>query len=201
MNKQGTDLKAFAGHIVDLFRLATFTFNNPHSLTKVRQIKSIGRKSGARCLIESGTYLGNNARRCSNAFDNVITIEIDKALASSAGNHLAKYTNVEVINGDVMDVLPSVLDRPEVQDVLVYLDGHFSGGDTGIGVQLEPACDVIFLLATYGQKIRSIIVDDFREFGHPGWPRKSELIRALEDNFGGDFEITVSLDQVIARRL
>ena len=200
MNRQGTDLKAVAGHIVDFFRLATFTFQNPHSLTKVRQIKSVGRMTGARCMIESGTYLGNTARRCAGAFDKVITIEIDQALASAADIHLAKSPNVEVINGDAMEVLPSVLARPEVQDVLVYLDGHFSGGDTGIGTQIEPACDIIFLLATCNYKLRSIIVDDFREFGQPGWPRKSELIRALEDAFDDTFEITVHLDQVIACR-
>jgi len=200
MNRQGSDLKAVAGHIVDFFRLARFTFQNPHSLTKVRQIRSIGRKSGARYMIESGTYLGNTARRCANAFDKIITVEIDQTLASTASSYLAKWPNVEVINGDITHVLPSVLDRPEVQDVLVYLDGHFSGGDTGIGDQVEPACDVIFMLAAYSHKMRSVIVDDFREFGRPGWPRKSELIRAFEDTFGDAFEVTVHLDQVIACR-
>ena len=180
--------------------MARFSYSNPHDFTKFRQIKSVARKSGARCLIESGTYRGHNAKRCAPEFRQVVTIEIDDSLAREATQYLKDNSNVEVVKGDVIDRLPEILDRENMQDILVYLDGHFSGGRTGRGEADEPACDAINILSKYTHKLSSIIIDDFREFGRPGWPKKSELIDACEKFFGDDTGLTVHLDQVIVFR-
>lgn len=191
---------AVGGHLIDLCRLARFDVRNPHSLSKFRQIRALARRTGAKMLVETGTYLGNTTMRASYVFDKVITIELSPDLYLQASSYLAKRKNVECIEGDATKVLPEVMARTDLQDVLVFLDGHFSGGDTALGDMQEPACLEIEMLGGHRDKIAAIIVDDFRLFGMDGWPRKSELIRSVEDHFGTDFDLTVHMDQLLIWR-
>ena len=198
MNKQGSIASAWAGHVVDLYRLAKFDVRNPYSYTKFRQLKALGRRSGAKVLIETGTYLGNTAMRCSRVFDRVVTMELDPELFRKSEVYLSRRTNVECLEGDALKLLPAVLDRPDVRDAIVFLDGHFSGGVTAHGDVAEPACEEIEVLARFKDKLCSFIVDDFRCFGRDkGWPRKSELIASIEKHSGDRMDLAVHMDQVL----
>lgn len=202
MNEQGTRWAAWAGHLVDLWRLTSFRYANPHSYSKLRNIRSVARRTGATQMIETGTYLGNTAMRCAPRFERVYTIELDEKLASRAAAYLCKRHNVEVIQGDALVEVPKILARSGVERLLIYLDGHFSGGATALGDRPEPACDEIEVLGQFKNKIRGIVVDDFRCFGvERGWPSKSALLRSIETHFGGEFEILVHLDQVLVMRI
>jgi hypothetical protein len=201
MNKQGAHFAAYCGHLVDLWRLLTFQHYNPHSFSKFRNIKSVALRTNATQMIETGTYVGNTAMRCSRYFQKVYTIELDKKLAAEAAAYLRRRANVEVIQGDALAELPKILARPTVDNLVVFLDGHFSGGDTALGDQPEPACDEIDVLAQFKGKIRAIVIDDFRSFGRgQGWPTKADLLRAIESSFNDQFDITVHLDQVLVIR-
>jgi len=201
MNKQGAYLQALGGHCLDLYRLVTFDLGVPHSYSKFRQIDAVRKKTGARMMIETGTYLGVTARRCSHTFEKVYTIELDPALHAQASSWLSVRPNVEVILGDALEKLPTVLARDDVDDVLVFLDGHFSGGVTALGDHPEPAVLEIEVLAKYQDKIRAVIIDDFRCFGvDPGWPKKSELIASIERSLGDRFDMSVHIDQVVLIR-
>lgn len=199
MNKQGSRVRAWAGHGVDLARLARFEIKNPYSYTKTRQIRALAKRCGAKNLIETGTYRGNTTARCAGSFDRVWTVEIDPELHARASEFLKKRSNVECLLGDAMRVLPEILARPEATDLLVFLDGHFSGRETGCGDQEEPACEAIQMLGPCADRIRGVIVDDFRAFGGDGWPRRSDLLRAMEDHLPG-MDFTVHLDQLVAWR-
>jgi hypothetical protein len=197
MNRPGAHFQAVAGHLVDLYRLATFRFLNPHSYTKFRQLKNVARQVGARTVIETGTYRGVTARRCSSAFERVYTIELDQALAAESTRYLADRKNVEVIQGDGLVKLPEVMARPDVKDVLVFLDGHFSEGITAKGDHAEPAVLEVIALGQFKEKLRGIVIDDFRLFGAvDGYPPKSVLVRSIEEHFPG-WNLAVHLDQVI----
>ncbi len=202
MNKQGAFLQALGGQLVDLYRLVTFKISVPHSVSKLRNINSLRKKTGARIMIETGTYLGVTAMRCARFFEKVYTIELDHELAKRAAEWLGSRRNVEVIQGDALQMLPRVLARSDVDDVLIFLDGHFSGGITAHGDHAEPAVLEVDALVPFKHKIRAVIVDDWRCFGwDAGWPKKSELIASIERCFGNDFETMIHLDQVlIARR-
>jgi hypothetical protein len=201
MNKQGAHFAGYCGHLVDLWRLLTFQHYNPHSYSKFRNLKSVAVRTNATQLIETGTYVGNTAMRCSRHFEKIYTIELDEKLAAKAAAYLRRRPNVEVIQGDALAELPKILARPTVENVLVFLDGHFSGGDTALGDQPEPACDAITVLAQFKDKIRGIVVDDFRCFGRDkGWPTKSDLLHAIESYFNDQFDITIHLDQVLVFR-
>jgi hypothetical protein len=201
MNKQGFTLATVAGHILDLYRLARFDVRNPHSYSKVRQIKALAFRTNSRVLIEAGTFLGNTAMRCSGSFDRVITMELDAQLFRQAKHYLSRRKNVLCLEGDALKLLPSVLEAADIKEALVFLDGHFSGGVTAHGDLAEPACEEIAVLARYKDKINAVVVDDFRCFGNDaGWPRKSTLLQTIENAFGNEFEYTVHLDQVLIWR-
>jgi hypothetical protein len=202
MNKQGLTLSTLGGHIVDLYRLARFDLRNPHSYSKVRQIKALASRTDCRVFIEAGTFLGNTAMRCSGDFRRVITMELDPNLFQQAKSYLATRRNVLCLEGDALKLLPSVLEESDVRDALVFLDGHFSGGATAHGELAEPACEEIAVLARHKDKINAVIVDDFRCFGRDkGWPKRSLLLKTIEDSFGDDFEFAIHLDQVLIWRM
>lgn len=201
MNQQNQNLQAYVGHVLDLYQIASFNFKNPRSYTKFRQIKSLQKKTNASIFIETGTFLGVTTKRCVPIFSNLYTIELDKKLAEKAKIFLAKKKNVEVIQGDVLEVLPKLLEREEINNSLVFLDAHFSGGITACGDLPEPATEELKILANHKSKIKCIIIDDFRSFGiEPRFPKKSELLKAAEEYFD-EYQITIHLDQLILVRI
>ncbi|QSJ15280.1 hypothetical protein JYQ62_25985 [Nostoc sp. UHCC 0702] len=201
MNNQDQHLQALAGHILDLYLIASFQFKNPHSYTKFRQIKSLQKKTKSSVFIETGTYLGVTTKRCAPIFNKLYTIELDEKLAEQAKKYLSNNKNVEVIQGDASKILSDLLEIEEITNALVFLDGHFSGGLTACGEQPEPAVEELKILAKHKSKINCIIIDDFRSFGGDlGFPKKFELLKAAEEYFD-NYEITVHLDQLIIARM
>jgi hypothetical protein len=199
MNHQNREFQAVMGHLLDLYRLAAFKFSNPHSYTKFRAINSLRKQVSAKIFIETGTYLGVTTRRCAPMFEKVYTIELDQKLAQQAKDFLAPNGNVEVLQGDVLLILPKVLEKP-ICDALIFLDAHFSGGVTACGDIPEPAIEELKVLSPVKDKIAGIIIDDFRLFGtEPGFPSKSALFEAIETYFP-NFAVTVALDQVLILR-
>lgn len=196
MNKQNRTLQAIIGHLVDLYRISTFNFYVPHSYTKFRAIKAAREKLNASTFIETGTYLGVTTKRCAPHFDKVYTIELDKELAEQATVFLRNNQNVKVLQGDVLIQLPEILNQ-DVDNVLVFLDAHFSGGITACGDLPEPAIEELIILSKFSDKISGIIIDDFRLFGtEPGFPSKSSVFQAIEAQFP-KFNVTVTLDQIL----
>jgi O-methyltransferase len=198
MNKQNRELQAIFGHFLDLYRIAKFTFNHPHSYTKFRAIYSMKKRTNAKCLIETGTYLGVTTRRCVPHFDKIYTIELDKDLATQAKKFLDIHSNIEVVQGDAINVLPGILEKSS-EGIVVFLDAHFSGGVTTFGDSPEPAFEELEILSKFKDRINGIIIDDFRCFGvDDGFPSKSSLFNVLERLFPSpSFTTKIYLDQVI----
>jgi hypothetical protein len=202
MNAPGNPFSSAAGLFVDLVRLATCRLQNPHSYLKYLAINRLRRATAGRTFIETGTYLGGTAYRCSKVFDRVYTIELDPELARQAAENLSQRPNVEVIQGDAAIELESVFTGRVVDRAVVFLDGHYSGGTTACGAAAEPALQELEVLGKHSDAIQAIVIDDFRNFGvEPGHPAKSELLRTLETHFPESlFSIAVQNDQVLVAR-
>jgi hypothetical protein len=199
---------AFAGYVADVFQIASFRFSNPHSLMKFFQIDALRKRTGATQFIEAGTYLGLTAERCSRTFQKVYTIELDPQLVRKASLRLKRHKNIELIEGDASICLEQILQKPEVDDVVIFWDGHACGayaqsGDTAPDPEIatEPVMSGLTRVFSWSHKIKGIIVDDFRLFGEQeGFPTKAELIGLLEKFGRSIFEVSVHLDQVILAR-
>jgi hypothetical protein len=202
MKAPGKMFSGAAGFVADLYLLATCRLQNPHSYLKFLAINQARRATRSATFIETGTYLGGTAYRCSKVFDTVYTIELSPELAQQARRNLQACRNVEVIQGDAAVELDNVLRTRAVERATVFLDGHFSGGNTAHGAIAEPAIQELEILARHRDRINAIVIDDFRNFGvEPGHPPKSQMLRALETHFPEtDFTIRVQNDQVIVTR-
>ena len=195
-------LGAAAGYAVDLCRLARAHPLNPHGYMKYLTLRALAKRTGARCLVETGTFLGVTASRCAACFERVVTIELDATLAGRAKARLLRHRNVTVLQGDAVALLPSVFEQHGCHDAVIFLDGHFSGGITARGPVVEPAILELEILSRYADRVHGIVIDDFRLFGvEPGFPRKSELTVAAETWFPfPDFALAVHFDQMIIER-
>jgi hypothetical protein len=199
MNDAKTFLEPLAGLVLDeiaKFRNLPFV---PHSLTKLRNLETCRKLTGATSVVEIGTYKGVTTRRLSRIFDQVVSVEIDGALHAQATERLKRHTNVRLIHADGVSALPAI--AQDVRKAVLFLDGHFSGGDTGLGDEPEPILKELDAIQENLSSFVAIVIDDFRLFGvDKGWPKKSEVMAKLEASLTDDWQIMVMNDQFVALR-
>jgi hypothetical protein len=202
MNAPGKWVHGLGGYLYDIYKMATCQMINPHSYLKYLTIDRARRDTNGRTFVETGTFLGGTAYRCSKVFERVYTIELDTELARRARQNLAGCQNVEVIQGDAMVELEKVFAARPVERAVVFLDGHFSGEMTAKGDIEEPAILELQVLEKHRNQISAIVIDDFRNFGEePGHPPKWELLRAIDCHLPrADFNVQIQNDQVIITR-
>jgi hypothetical protein len=152
--------------------------------------------------VETGTYLGDSAELLSDLFPEVVTIEVSPELHAEAQRRFSGKSGVTVLLGDSPSVLPGVLD-PGVP-TFFWLDGHWSGGTTGIGRAECPVLDELEAIGA-GHPDDCIAIDDARMFAiapapphDPAqWPSTAELFDALRSHNSGR-HVTQVADLVVA---
>ena len=100
------------------------------------------RSLGLGRAVETGTYLGDGARRLADIFPKVVTIELSDELYEKARSSLRDQPTIKALHGDSRLLLAGLVD-PEVA-TLFFLDGHWSGGYTA---GQESECPVLQELA------------------------------------------------------
>lgn len=166
---------------------------------KFNVLRQIAGYSGARNLIEVGTFRGDMAAACAKVFSGVWTIELDHDLYRKALERF-RLSNVIPLEGDGLSWLPGIFQMASLSpdDVLVFLDGHYSGEGTALGPDADPAVKELDSMLPFASQIRAIVVDDVRCFGvNEGFPLKSELLRAAEKWQAIGYEVVVQDDMVI----
>lgn len=135
-------------------------------------------------LVESGTHLGDTVAFFLPHARRIVSVEVEPKLYEAAAARFAADTSVELILGDALDIVPQLLQLVDAPP-LVWLDGHFSGGVTGRGQQVEPAGTIIHRLG----RIRippgtTLVIDDLRLFGFdPTFPTLDELVTVARSSF------------------
>lgn len=155
----------------------------PSGYSKRRHLGAVFARRGHRVFIESGTYRGDTVAYFAHRAERVISVELDPALYRHSSARFAGVPNVAIILGNAVDVLadavPTVGSPP-----LVWLDGHFSGGTTAQGTEIEPAPRLLRLLGPVSPPGTTVVVDDLRLFGAtPGYPGLDELVWAAREAF------------------
>ncbi len=152
----------------------------PPHIVKQLVLREYAERFHLGCLVETGTYRGEMVEAVREIFDRIYSIELDAALFKEALRKFRRFPRITILHGDsgtvLKDVLPK-LDRP----TLFWLDGHYSGPETGKGdldSPVEKELQHIFLHPDIGHVI---LIDDAREFtGHGGYPlldRLREFVR------------------------
>lgn len=179
MNEPKTFIEPIAGYALDLLAKIRNRPFVPHSLTKLHNLKFCRDETKSKLVIEIGSFKGVTARRLSYLFDKVITVEIDSNLHEICKKRCADRKNVQLILGGGKEVLANL--APVIEDAVLFLDGHFSGGETGYGDEIEPVLEELDVISNCIESFSAIVVDDFRLFGvESGWPAKSVVMLKIE---------------------
>lgn len=115
--------------------------------------------------IETGTYKGNSTKTLAENFKQVFTIELGANLIEEAKKNCINFKNICFLNGDSSEVLKNLL--PKISEkYLIFLDAHFSGGDTlknpSKSIELLDELDSIKNYSSIKNNI--IIIDDFNDY-------------------------------------
>jgi FkbM family methyltransferase len=130
-------------------------------------VRQYAERYGREVLIESGTCYGNTVAAVLDLFSEIWTVELAPLLRAQAVARFASAPHVHCVLGDTTDVLPGLLTQASGRPALLWLDGHWSEGDTARGERETPI--VAELEAVLSRPERYVVlVDDARCFsGRP----------------------------------
>lgn len=156
-------------------------------------LREYGRRFGLKVFIETGTNDGGTPMALKDDFVRLVTIELGEKSWREAVEKFKPYPKVFCLQGDSAVVLPGVL-ADTTEPALIWLDGHFSGGDTARGSQDTPVLDELQAIFSTGVP-HVVLVDDARLFEgmplhdeQPNWPGIDEVRKLAEAN-GYQFEV------------
>lgn len=143
----------------------TFGEPVPHpAKSKQGIIAATARRTGARILVETGTYLGDMVNAQLDNFDRIYTIEIDGDLYKRATERFREHKHVHLFLGDSGKVLPGLVEQIS-EPALFWLDGHYSHGITGKGEKDCPIYEELDAILKTRDRVKHVIlIDDIRCF-------------------------------------
>jgi hypothetical protein len=152
------------------------------------------RATGASVFVETGTFHGNMVARLRSHVAEAHTIELSLDLYLRAKQRFEADPHVHVHHGDSAVVLPSVLQQLQGPAV-IYLDGHYSGGDTARGAVATPVWDELRAVAASPHR-HAVVIDDARGFGvWPGYPPPAEIAAWVRENLR-TYVMVVDTDEI-----
>jgi hypothetical protein len=150
------------------------------------RIKNYRNSCNTSIFIETGTYYGLTVSKFKNSFEKIYSIEIDESLFDKNLKLFKNYSNISILLGDSKDRLPEILNTVKrenegIINVLFWLDGHCSEGETGIGDEYSPLMKELNFILEHLSRIKPvIIIDDVRLFDGVHYPTLNSIKKLLE---------------------
>lgn len=150
-----------------------------------------------RVFIETGTYYGDTVAAVKDMYANVISIEVDETLYKKACQRFVSDKNVRIVQGDCVRELSTILTMLH-EPAVFWLDGHYSGGETGKGEIEDPILISLNQIAAHPAQQHVIFIDDARTFdGREGRPDISDVFNEIK-KIDSRYIIRVQNDIIVA---
>jgi hypothetical protein len=155
------------------------------------------------CFIETGTYNGNTIFSLEPYFNKLYTIEFSEQYYNNTKN---KYSGSKInfILGDSAIIFETLLEKI-TDKCIFFLDGHWSGDDTGHSNKDCPLNEEITHINNLFTNEAIIIIDDFRLFGldkssgklGEDWSKinKDNLLNILQDRINKVYHLESELSK------
>ena len=131
-------------------------------------------------FIETGTFKGSTTGLASKYFKDVVTIEIDEANHNYAKNKLKSRTNIQLLQGDTVDLFPEVVKDNATKKSTFWLDAHPMNPDVDANC---PLLDELAIIQTIGKRNdHIIIIDDLQRSlqGIGDYPKVDDMVERLK---------------------
>jgi hypothetical protein len=159
---------------------------------KIERIRNFQRKWDYDNFIETGTFYGQMIKAVHGSFKKIYSIEFSPKYFRYNQLVFKKDSDIQIIEGDSSIVLRELLLISKFKSALFWLDGHYSGGDTGLSDKVSPIIEELQAILSTDLKKFCIVIDDWRLFDGLGYPSK-EVILELVCNLKGD-SISIFVD-------
>jgi len=122
--------------------------------------------SKSKHYIETGAYLGSGIKSVKKNYNNIHSIELSPKWYNHNLEQFKDDSNVNMYLGDSKKVLPELLSKID-EPVTIFLDAHYSGGNTAFGEEEVP---LLYELEILKKRKHNdiIIIDDCRLLGKTG---------------------------------
>jgi len=152
----------------------------PPHVIKQKAILDYAHKHNITTFIETGTLYGDMIEAMRKHFKKLYSIELSKEFYLKAKDRFKNYNHIEIVNGDSAKELKNVLSRNKGERILLWLDSHYSGGNTAKGEKDTPIIEELNHVFDSSHK-HVMIIDDARLFGvDPAYPSIDELRKYIE---------------------
>jgi len=148
--------------------------------------------------IETGTHLGETAEILAGISNRVITLEPSSHYYALAIKRLSGFSNVEVINKSSEEYFGALIER-QSGSLCLWLDGHYSGGETFRGARDTPLALELQAIKSNRKRFESLVVliDDFRlsyyqPSVYPSADRLAQWARSLDLNWTIEADIFIA---------
>lgn len=127
-------------------------------------------KSENLVFVETGTWTGDTTQKALDlGFKEIRTVELSNDLFNKAVNRFKNNSNVKLYNGSSDQKIHEMIGDINDQ-ILFWLDAHYSGGDTALGKEISPLYKELDIIAKHPRKDHIILIDDIRDV-HNGYMR------------------------------
>ena len=138
-------------------------FVSPEENYKRRLLRRVQQEYQLKIFVETGTFEGGTVLYLAPYFDHLVSIEISAQYVRAAQHLVASHKNVEILQGDSAEILPIALEGLETP-AFFWLDGHYSGDQTGgVGITHPLARELEHIAAT-GISDHVVVIDDMSDF-------------------------------------
>jgi hypothetical protein len=154
-----------------------------------QETKWLKEKMNLTTVVEGGTYQGGTAKKLSREFEKIITIEKSDVMFEKAKKNIGCIQNIIQLRGDTREHLPKL--ASENNDVLFWLDAHWSGGDTYGEKDECPLLQELEIIFNSAIRNYAILIDDARLILAPpplphkvkNWPTIKQVADIIPLNF------------------